>query len=206
MAGNENPKFTLTEEHIKLAGRLNFKVCPDTEYDDPFIPAIDRKRPFGNSGAVDDVLDILGRKRDEEGHCSEADVSHAEDLLIELPLALEIITQNRTFEPGTYEAERYGAYTQYRMMKNYKALKGALSEIGETCKTDEGRKRLEHIKYFCMCATGDDPWRVIKDIRCWTDIDPEYDRFRKVLIKHKKLAQGRKPAKAEAEAAAAEQN
>ena len=98
--GKENPKFTLTEEHIRLAGNLNFRVCPDTEYDDPFIPGIDRKRPFGNSGAVDDVLDILGCERDEEGYCSAADVSHAEDLLIELPLALEVIVKNRTFEPG----------------------------------------------------------------------------------------------------------
>jgi len=140
-------------------------------------------------GAVHDVLDILDCKRDDEGYCSAADVSHAEDLLIELPLALEVITQNRTFTPGTYEVERYGAYSNCRMMRNYKTLKGALSEIDETCKTDEDRKRAEWLRSLFMSVMDDDPWRIIKDIKYWEDTDPEWAKFREIFEKHKKLEQ-----------------
>ncbi len=197
MAEKEKPKFTLKEEHIRLIGRLNFKVYPDTEYNDPFIPEIDRKRPFGNSDALHDVLDILECERDEEGCCSAEDVDHAEDLLVELPLALEVIVQNRTFTPGTYEVEGYGTYSNYRMMRNYKVLKGVLSEIRETLrKTGKDRRRVEMLRTLCMNVMEDDPWRIIKDIKCQADADPECAKFREVLKKHRKLAQNGKPTKA----------
>jgi len=89
--------------------------------------------------------------------------------------------------------ERYGTYSDYRMMKNYKALKGALSEISETlCKTDDGRRMAERLRILCMNVMKDDPWRIIKDIKCYADMDPEWAKFCEVFKKHKKLAQAMK--------------
>lgn len=158
--------FTLKEEHIRLIENLNFKVCAETEYDDRYIPEIDRKRPFGNSGTTGDVLRILGRECDEEGEFRKEDVDEAETLLIELPLALEIMVTHKTFTPGDYAVDRHGTYSQYRMMKNYKALHMALDEAEETlCRTEEDEKKFEMLQTICMNVFGDDPWDVMQDIR-----------------------------------------
>lgn len=112
LSRQEPVAFTLKEEHIKLIENLNFKVYAETEYNDRYIPEIDRKRPFGNSGATGDVLEILGRECDEESEFREEDIDEAETLLIELLLALEVVVKNQTFTPGDYEVERCGAYSQ----------------------------------------------------------------------------------------------
>lgn len=180
--------FTLREEHIKLIGRLNYKVCADTEYDDPFIPGIDRKRPFGNSGAVYDVLQILGYEPDEEGRFREEDTSMAESLLVELPLALEVVVTNRTFQPGVYGVDRYGTYFQYKLMRNYKALKGALKEVKENLGgTGDNSERLQVLREICMNVYGDDPWEAIKYIEWGKGKDPFWDSTLEIFLKHKAM-------------------
>lgn len=180
--------FTLKEEHIKLIERLNFKVYADTEYDDPFIPGIDRKRPFGNSGVVYDVMQILGYEPDEEGDYKEEDTNKAEDLLVELPLALKVVVTNRTFQPGVYEVDRHGTYFQYKLMRNYKALKGALKEAEETLGGAEcAPGRLEHLRQICMDISGDDPWKAIQYIEWGKGKDPFWDSALEIFLKHKAM-------------------
>lgn len=182
--------FTLKEEHIKLIGNLNFRVCAETEYGDPFIPEINRKRPFGNSGAVSDVLDILGYEPDEEGNYKEEDTSRAESLLIELPLALEAVVTNKTFTPGDYEMERCGAYSQYQLMRNYKALQGAVRETEEMLRNmDDGPQRIRMLRELCMNVSGDDPWEVIQYIELGKCASPFWDNALAIFRKHKAMSQ-----------------
>lgn len=109
-------KFELTAEHVKLIGELAFEVCTDA-YDDALIPGISRKRPFGNGWAIASVLDLLGCECGGDRKYKEEDTEKARELLIELPVALEIVTQYRTFEPGVYEVSPYGAYARYQAAK-----------------------------------------------------------------------------------------
>lgn len=84
---------------------------------DALIPGISRKRPFGNGWAVVSVLDILGCECEGDRKYKEEDTERARELLIELPVALEIVTQYKTFEPGVYEVSPYGAYARYQAAK-----------------------------------------------------------------------------------------
>lgn len=188
MQQNGKPKFELTEEHIKLIGQLNFEICVDTEYDDQYIPGINRKRPFGNSGATDSVLEILGCKCDEKGNFSEEEIEHAEILLIELPLAMEIVAKNRTFEPGIYEVDRCGVYHQYKRMCNYKALRGALEEVKRTYHAEDDDNGFYQLQLFCMSVSGDDPWKVIKNIEWGVSVIPFWKNYLAVFEKHRDMA------------------
>lgn len=180
--------FTLKEEHIKLIEKLNFKVCAETEYNDRYIPGIDRKRPFGNSGATGDVLEILGRECDEEGEFREEDIDEAETLLVELPLALKAVVKNKTFTPGDYEVERYGAYSQYQMMRNYKALHMALDEVeGTLCQTDANLQKFGQLQTMCINVFGDDPWEAIQYIGWGKGKDPFWDSALEIFLKHKAM-------------------
>lgn len=159
-------KFTLTQEHIELISNLNFKIGVRTEYNDTYLPMIDRKRPFGNSCVTGSVLDILGKHCDEEtGEYKPEDIEIAETLLIELPVALEVVVQNHTFVPGTYEVAGCSTYCNYKHIKNYHALKSTLQEIEETVvKTDDDAKQMGRLHEICMNVSGDDPWKVIDDL------------------------------------------
>lgn len=190
--GQDPAIFTLKEEHIKLIENLNFKVCAETEYNDRYIPGIDRKRPFGNSGATGDVLEILGRECDEEGEFRKEDIDEAETLLIELPLALTVIVENKTFTPGDYEVERYGTYSQYQRMKNYKALNAALDEVEEAlCRTEEDWERFTQLQEICMNVSGDNPWDVMRDIRWGEDLHAFWDGVIHIFEKHHAQARGK---------------
>lgn len=129
-----NPKFELKKEHILLAKELNFETIVDTGYQDKFAPAINLKRPFGNSGVTYDVMSKLGMLTDD-GEYSPEDLDKAETLLVELPVALEIILSNMTFEPGIYEVSPYGAYFNYEIALAHKMLNEPLKAIEEEIKT-----------------------------------------------------------------------
>lgn len=166
-------KFELKAEHIKLISHLNFKVSVNTLYGDKYIPAIERKRPFGNSGATHSVMEILGWYSDEEtGEYRQEDEAKAEMLLIELPLAMEVVTQNLTFEPGTYEVGEYSAYFNYRHILNYHALRDVLKEIEETVvTTTDDAEQMENLHIVCMNVSGDNPWKVIEDLKWFSSTD-----------------------------------
>ncbi len=194
--GQDPAIFTLKEGHIKLIENLNFKVCAETEYGDRYIPGIDRKRPFGNDGAILDVLRILGYRYNEYDEFHEEDVNEAEELLIELPLALTVVAENKTFTPGDYEVDRYGTYSQYRRMKNYKVLHAALDEAEETlCRTEEDRKRFTQLQEICMNVSGDNPWDVIKTVYWGKGLSTFWDGAIRIFEKHH--AQARRKAVAQ---------
>lgn len=159
-------KFELKKEHIDLMSNLNFKTVVNTVYDDIYAPAIDRKRPFGNSGTTSSALEILGYSCDEEGEYNEKDIDIAETLLVELPVALEIVMRNKTFKPGIYEVDEYSAYFNYTHVRNYKILRKPLEEIEDTCViTTDDAESMERMHEVCLNVSGDDPYKVIEDLK-----------------------------------------
>lgn len=130
MTNNENI-FELKQEHVMLMEKLSFSCCinPYGSWDDRFIPEINPKRPFGNGGNISTACEILGYEADENGDFSEQDYRKAEEYPIELPVALEIMMKNHTFEPGLYQVNACGAYFYYQLAKRYMALKEPLDRI-----------------------------------------------------------------------------
>lgn len=161
-------KFRLKEEHIKLISELNFRTATIVDSADRYRPAIDLKRPFGNSGATTNVCEIMGWHSNEDGEYAERDIKRAEMLLVELPVALEIVVRKQTFEPGEYEVCEYGAYFNYKHMKNYHILKVALDEIE---KQYNGSDQMDNLHNLCMNVSGDNPWKIIADLQWFTQTD-----------------------------------
>lgn len=60
------PSFKLKPEHIKIMTDLNFRISILIDSKDRYRPAIDIKRPFGNSGPTTNVCEIMGWHCDEE--------------------------------------------------------------------------------------------------------------------------------------------
>lgn len=96
-------KFTLTEQHIKLLRKANVTWI-GYEFG---APAIDPKRPYGNSNVIDDMAGILGEPVDEDG-CADDEVDHRlRTIHLETKTALQIVLETGAFEPGNYEREEY---------------------------------------------------------------------------------------------------
>jgi hypothetical protein len=101
--------FKVTEEHIKLL-RQAYVDWDDCEFG---APAIDCKRPYGNSDVVGDVAEILGR--DDDLYLDEGDWERDEELVSYLSQihretleALQIFLATGKMEVGTYELNGYG--------------------------------------------------------------------------------------------------
>lgn len=162
--------FKLKPEHIKIMTDLNFRISILIDSKDRYRPAIDVKRPFGNSGPTTNVCEIMGWHCDEEsGEYAAEDIEKAEMLIIELPVALQIVMQNHTFEPGEYEVGEYSsAYFNYVHIRNYHALKSPIAEIEEKYKDCDQMERLHEV---CMNVSGDNPWKVIDDLKWFAQTD-----------------------------------
>ena len=99
--------FELTEEHIKLLRNAYVKFY-DAEYG---APAVDCKRPYGNSSVEYDMAEILGivpEGDEEEDELSEDQMTMLAALHRQTATALQIILATGSFEPGTYVLEGYG--------------------------------------------------------------------------------------------------
>ena len=95
--------FELTENHIKLLNRM-YVYFDDNSYDG--APAVDTKRPYGNSGVVYDIYEILNDKEWHYEECEEMPDELYEELMdlhSETGTALQIVLVTKSFEPGTYE-------------------------------------------------------------------------------------------------------
>jgi hypothetical protein len=94
-------RFELCKEHVLLLQNMYW------EYSDceTGAPAVDCKRPYGNSYVPPDVAKILGVRLpdDEEGDKYDKKVDEIMRFHYESHTALEIILQLKTFELGTYE-------------------------------------------------------------------------------------------------------
>jgi len=101
-------EFILREEHLKLLRRAIIR-WEDCEFG---APAIDCKRPYGNSDVESDILEILKVKpafthRDGTYEYSDEQEEYARILHKETEIALQIILIIGKFEAGYYQADDY---------------------------------------------------------------------------------------------------
>ncbi len=152
-------KFELKQEHIDLISELNFKGIVSVDGKEiEYRPAIDYKRPFGNSGVTYDVLQKLGLT-DENGEYTETNRKRAELLIVELPVALEIVAKNKTFTPGEYEVDKYSAYYTYKGYRNLHFWQDAINKYGETF------TNTKYLVNLCMSCCDENPYRVLSELR-----------------------------------------
>lgn len=126
--------FRLTENHIKLLQKLN--IGSAVVYDSIVVPKIDSKRPFGNSVIETDVADILEWEKENR--------TPIEQILAELPIALEIVLQRQTFEPGLYnmsdKAFRNYADWRNRYTKNLTEINRKIKDLSRELQQAEREK------------------------------------------------------------------
>lgn len=91
-------RFTLTEDHIKLLRRA-YVSWEDCEFG---APAIDCKRPYGNSSVECDVAEILGWKVDEEDGPNGEQRAAAEAIHRQTQTALQIVLVTGAMQAGEY--------------------------------------------------------------------------------------------------------
>ena len=156
-------KFQLKQEHIDFISELNFKgLVSGEDKEIEYRPAIDYKRPFGNSGVTYDVLQRLGLV-DGEGEYTEANRKRAEQLLIELPVALEIVVKNKTFTPGEYEIDEYGTYFLYKGHCNLHFWQDAINIFKER------HGDIERLVDFCMNHYEENPYSFLEELRNYAE-------------------------------------
>jgi hypothetical protein len=102
-------RFTVTKDHLRLIQRMHI----DWNWDENGAPAVDPKRPYGNSDVATDVADTLGWTvlMDPDGWDMQPEQrDRAMALHRETATALQIVLCTGRFEPGTYvKAESYAA-------------------------------------------------------------------------------------------------
>lgn len=97
-------RFYLTTKHIKLLQSMHVSW----QNAEAGAPAIDPKRPYGNSDVARDVLEILGNKPDEEGDYVDSLRQAAMRLHADTKTALQIVLVMGAFAPGEYvKTDRY---------------------------------------------------------------------------------------------------
>lgn len=104
-------KIKITEAHLKLAQRM-YVDWDSYEYG---APAIDCKRPYGNSDVEKDILEILGLPYPEDGELPEHLSDYARQIHEEMRDVLQVCLQLQKFEVGTYElGEDYNARSWFK--------------------------------------------------------------------------------------------
>jgi len=95
--------FRITEDHLKLLGRM-YIGWDDCEFG---APAVDCKRPYGNSDVYGDIAEILGIEPDGDSEFSDADRERMHTLHSEMRRVLQIGVRVGYFKVGDYHADRY---------------------------------------------------------------------------------------------------
>jgi len=105
----EDQHFTVTENHIKLLKRMivSWDSC---EFG---APAIDCKRPYGNSSVIYDIAEIIGYEYstedpDGEGEMVDEDYNYLRHLHEEMQTVLQIVLSSGSFAPGNYKSDWAG--------------------------------------------------------------------------------------------------
>lgn len=99
--------FTVTHDHLKLlkAMWITWEYC---EYG---APAVNCKRPYGNSDVEADIAEILGWQYDEDDYDGMPENLRgvAKDLHHEMQTVLQFLVGNLHIYPGTYQLKQeYG--------------------------------------------------------------------------------------------------
>jgi hypothetical protein len=101
-------RFKLTKKHIKLLRQMyvDWQDC------ETGAPAIDPKRPYGNSDVENDIHQILtgesiGRVSSKRDELTEKERIKYRNLHAETEIALQIVLVTGKFKPGWYECEEY---------------------------------------------------------------------------------------------------
>jgi len=93
-------EFELTEQHLALMRRM-WVGWQDCEFG---APEIDPKRPYGNSGVISDIAEILGiPEPDEDEEFPSEVMERMEQLHIETRAAIAIMLQCGKVVVGKYE-------------------------------------------------------------------------------------------------------
>jgi hypothetical protein len=109
-------RFTVTKDHLKLLRRMYV-----TWYDcETGAPAIDPKRPYGNSDVYNDMHHILtgesvGLNASERMELTEREDKKYAKLHCEMDTVLQIVLFTGKFKAGTYECEEY--WTDWKLVK-----------------------------------------------------------------------------------------
>ena len=77
----------ITDFHRNLIRRLN--ILGSLDYSDIEI-AIDQKRPFGSSDIYNDIAEVMGFEKGDDGYTDEQ-VKQMDQIIEELPFALRIV-------------------------------------------------------------------------------------------------------------------
>lgn len=104
---NTETRFEVTDLHLKLLAEMYVR-WDDSEFG---APAIDSKRPYGNSYVYGDIAEIMGLSPDEDGDFSDDQQSEMDDIHHEMETVLQILLHNanRGIQPGVYTRENpYG--------------------------------------------------------------------------------------------------
>lgn len=100
-------QFTVTHEHLKLL-KHTFTVWNRCEYG---APAIDPKRPYGDSDVANSIIEILNWPKAECPHCGEllddSIFASAKAIHKETETALQIALCTGEFKVGTYERDQH---------------------------------------------------------------------------------------------------
>lgn len=98
---DDRKTFLMSGDHLILLSAANVR-WGGIEWG---APAVDGKRPYGNGDLIGDICDLLEWQEDPE----DPEVrERAERLHRETEIALQIVLATETFEPGRYEASKYG--------------------------------------------------------------------------------------------------
>ncbi len=102
--------FVLTADHITLLRAANVG-WEDCEFG---APAIDCKRPYGNSYVEGDIAKLLGWSWVEEDGLTKQQERDAAKIHAETELALQIILTTGTMEPGSYYQSKEYDYRSWK--------------------------------------------------------------------------------------------
>lgn len=98
-------EFTITQDHLTLVKNM----IVSWDHCEFGAPAVDCKRPYGNSCVEQDIIEILGWADTSDEAFHEGDYEdmfiEASDLHAETEYVLQICFQRLSFETGTFRRE-----------------------------------------------------------------------------------------------------
>lgn len=131
--------FELTEQHVALLRHayVEWWGC------ETGAPAIDCKRPYGNSYVPGDVWEIVHGTASRE--LTDDEETAMAILHRQTETALQVILATGSFEPGVYEAPRWGDGTGWRRVSADAERAATGEQIPVTVASDTDESDMQHI-------------------------------------------------------------